>query len=185
VTSGRVSTPIPTITVRLSTDEKARFAQLAASRGISESTLALTTIRLLLVTQPLPLHVPQPADVRESATERITIRLRPGDCQAIYQRATRRGFKSSAYLAALVRAHVSHNPPLPEKEIALLKQGIGILSRLSQLMAHMARTAARDGGLPPELAERLSQTRGVATALERCMHDLAKAALVAWESRYD
>jgi len=31
--------------------------------------------------------------------------------------------KASAYLAALVRAHLQRNPPLPVPELAALKQG--------------------------------------------------------------
>src|SRR5262249_30864994 len=117
--------------------------------------------------------------------DRITIRLRPGDWRAIHERAIRRGFKSSAYIAALVRAHVSHNPPLPEREIAVLKQGIVVLSRLGQFMAHMTRAAVKEGRGAPELTKELSQTRAVVAVMERHMYDLAKAALIAWESRYE
>jgi len=38
----------PTITARPSVDEKRRFVELAAQRGVSESTLALMAIRMLL-----------------------------------------------------------------------------------------------------------------------------------------
>ena len=40
--------PVPSITARPTADEKRRFAELAASRGMSESTLALIGIRSLL-----------------------------------------------------------------------------------------------------------------------------------------
>ena len=39
---------VPSITARPTADEKRRFAELAASRGMSESTLALIGIRSLL-----------------------------------------------------------------------------------------------------------------------------------------
>jgi hypothetical protein len=185
VTGDRATSPIPTITARPSPEEKVRFAELAGRHGISESALALIALRALLSSNAPAPHVPQSAGTREPATNRITIRLRPGDGRAIHERAARRGFKPSAYIAALVRAHVARNPPLPSNELAILKKGVVILSRLGQLMAHTARRAAEEGALPPELAKELSQTRAVVAALERCMHDLARAALIAWESRYD
>lgn len=185
MTDDRATSPIPTITARPLPDEKARFAEMAASRGISESALALIAIRVLLDSNASAPNVLQSGTIREPATDRITIRLRPSDGRAIHDRAARRGFKPSAYIAALVRAHLARNPPLPSNELALLKQVVVVLSRLGQLMAHTARRAAEEGALPPELAKELSQTRAVVAGLERCTHDLAKASLIAWESRYD
>jgi hypothetical protein len=165
--------------------EKARFAELAARHGISESALALIAIRALLDSNALAPNLLQSGTIRETATERITIRLRPGDGRAIQGRAAQRGFKPSAYIAALVRSHVSRNPPLPSNELALLKRGISLLVRLGKVLAYTARIAAEEGTLPPEMAKQLSQTRAVVGRLERCMHDFARAALIAWESRYD
>ena len=183
--SERTTSPIPTITARPSLDEKARFIELAGRLGVSESTLALTAIRVLLDSNQSTPNVLQPGADREPATDRITIRLRPGDANAIHDRATRRGFKPSAYIAALVRAHLTHNPPLPTNEVIVLKQGIAVLSRIGQLLAQNTRRAAEQGDLPAELSKQLSQTRAVVAGLERCTHDLVKAALIAWESRYD
>src|SRR6202035_2022125 len=80
VNAGRV----PSITARPTPDEKRRFAELASSRGMSESTLALIGIRSLLDSNGPPARwVEEPAP----ATDRITIRLRPGDHQVIARRA--------------------------------------------------------------------------------------------------
>ena len=49
VTSDRASSRLPTITVRLSPEEKRQFAELAASRGLSECALAVVTLRALLI----------------------------------------------------------------------------------------------------------------------------------------
>ena len=154
--SERATSPIPTITARPSPEDKALFVELAASLGVSESALALTAIRALLDSnQPRP-DVLRPDDGCKPATDRITIRLRPGDAATIHDRATRRGFKPSAYIAGLVRAHLTHNPPLPKNEVDLLKQGISILTRLGHLLAQITREGAREGILPPELAKELS-----------------------------
>lgn len=177
--------PTPTITARPSPEEKLRFAALAASRGVSESTLALIAIRALLGSDMAPEPVAHLAASKEPATDRITIRLRPGDGRAIYDRAVRRGMKPSAYLAALVRAHVTGNPPLPSNELAVVKQGVVILAGLGRLLARTARRGAEEGSMAPELQQELSRTRAVVAALEQRTHELARAALVAWESRYD
>ena len=72
----------PSITVRPSAAEKARFATLARVAGVSESALALMAIRAFLekegTTGPSFPGVQQ----RTPRTDRITIRLRPGDGEA-------------------------------------------------------------------------------------------------------
>jgi hypothetical protein len=158
---------------------------LAARLGVSESTLALIAIRLLLDSNPSTSTDAPAANTRDPATERITIRLRPGDAGSVRHRAAQRGFKSSAYLAGLVRAHLAHNPPLPTNETRILKAGVLALTSLGKLMAQYQRMLAEEGVLPPDLAQQLSKTRAVVAGVERCAHDLVRAALIAWESKYD
>lgn len=117
----------PTITVRLTVSEKERFGTLAATHGISESALALIAIRgLLNLNTPASSAKSAP---REPASDRITIRLRPGDGQVIVDRAAKRGIKASKYLAALVRGHVARDPPLTTDELVALKTAISVLSK--------------------------------------------------------
>src|SRR5213082_2160367 len=91
------------ITARASAAEKTRFATLAHAAGISESGLALMAIRAFVDeddrTQGPAAH--DPAAERVRATDRITIRLRPGDGAVIARRAAERGMKTSTYLAAM------------------------------------------------------------------------------------
>jgi hypothetical protein len=133
---------LPSITVRLSPREKQWFSTLARSRGLSESALALSTIRSIADSGSLDSDATGP---RTPATDRITIRLRPGDGQAIAQRAARRGMKVSGYLAGLVRAHLAVNPPLAANEVAALKQSIAALVSLGTLLAQTARNPALSG----------------------------------------
>lgn len=132
------------------------------------------------------------ASVRQLGNSRVRrppiesrLRLRPGDRRALNQRAAQRGIRSSTYLAALVRAHIASSPPLTIDELAILKQGVAVLAKLSYALSHTARCIAQDGTLPPELRNQLSLTRTVVAALEERMHDLARSALITWESRYD
>jgi hypothetical protein len=175
VRAGRV----PSITARPTPDEKRRFAELASSRGMSESTLALIGIRSLLDSNGPPARwVEKPAP----ATDRITIRLRPGDHETIARRAAQRGMKAATYLAALVRAHLAANPPLAATELAALKQSIVVLAGFGRLLAQTARNASLGGPEREDLKQHLSRTRAAVAALEERTHDLARAALISWET---
>jgi hypothetical protein len=108
---------------------------------------------------------------------RVTIRLRSGDGASIASRAAHRGMKPSTYIAALVRAHIARNPPWPENELAMLKQTVVVLAGLGRLMAQAAESGS---GIS---RDDLQRTRAVVAALEERTHDLARAALISWESR--
>lgn len=182
VTPGRA----PSITARPSTDEKARFAWLAERAGMSESALALMAIRSMMNPDGSALPATAAtAPTRVRATDRITVRLRPGDRTAIAHRAARRGVKASTYLAALARAHVAANPPLAVPELTALKQSILVLAGLRRLLAQTARNPALTGRDFEDLRQQLTRTRNAVTALEQRTHDLARAALISWESRSD
>jgi hypothetical protein len=110
--------------MRLAPEEKGRFVELAASHGLSESTLALMAIRAVLAPDgAAALNIPT-ALPREPATDRITIRLRPGDGAALVARAAQRGVKASTYLAALVRAHLGASPILTADELHTVKLSV-------------------------------------------------------------
>jgi hypothetical protein len=173
----RSTRPLPSITARPSPHEKERFATLAARAGISESALALIAIRDVLNPDTKPIAESEPPPALGPATDRITIRLRPGDGTSIARRAAQRGMKPSAYLAALVRAHVAGNPPWPENELATLKRSVVVLAGLGRLMAQAAKNAS---GID---RDDLQRTRAAVAALEQRTHDLARAALISWESR--
>lgn len=174
---------LPSITARPSAAEKARFKELAMRAGMSESALALVAIRSLLDSDDKSSSTVSIPVERLAATDRITIRLRPGDGATIAHRAAARGMKVSAYLAALVRAHVRANPPLPAAELAALKDSVAVLAGLGHVFAHVARAPVLSGMDYEAMRREISHVRIVLARLERQTHDLAKAALIAWESR--
>ena len=185
VTSNAPTSRGPSITARPTSAEKQRFAELAAHRGVSESALAVIAIRALLESNGPPAGSATPQSARQTATDRITIRLRPGDRRALNQRASQRGIRSSTYLAALVRAHIAASPPLTIDELTVLKRGVAVLAKLGRALSHTARCIAQGGPLPPDLQKELALTRTVVAAIEQRTHDLARSALITWESRYD
>jgi hypothetical protein len=151
---------------------------------MSESALALMAIRLLLDCKDVSETSAAPGR-RERSTDRITIRLRPGDRRAINERANRRDMKASTYLAAMVRAHVATNPPLTENELGAYKHGVILLAGLGRLLTRMFRDGARAGSMPKDLLEELNRTRAIVAGLEKVTSNLVCAALKSWESGYD
>jgi hypothetical protein len=182
VTQSRASIRLPSVTIHLTAVEKQRFASLAASRGRSESQLGLEAIRLLLgshglggASDPLPV-------ARESSSDRLTIRLRPGDRHLIAERANRRGVKASTYITAMVRAHLRANPPLTGDELATFKQAVIVLAGIGRALVLRARSGVQSGNSDMDLREDLSRLRGTVTVLEQRMREFVKAALISWES---
>jgi hypothetical protein len=86
--------------------------------------------------------------------------------------------KAATYVAALVRAHVVVNPPLAARELVALKQSVVVLAALGRLLARARLT-------PGVSQEDLQRTRAALTDLEQRTHDLARAALISWETRSD
>jgi len=185
VISDRARSRLPTITVRLSPEEKRQFAALAASRGLSECALAVATLRASLIPgTPFVTNIPN-APPREAATDRITIRLRPGDGAALEARAARRRMKTSTYLAALVRSHITADTVLTADELDSVKKAVVVLAGVGRLLSRIARCGGQGGSLSPEARQALAQTRSVVAAVEQRTSDLARAALRSWESRYE
>jgi hypothetical protein len=171
----------PSITARASLEEKAQFAALADAAGLSESAFALQAIRAVL--QPRDEKCGLPSTVRAAATDRITIRLRPGDGAALVDRGAARGMKPSTYVAALVRSHIVANPPMTDKEVAQLKEGIRILGAFGQRLAETARSPALSGPAQEALRRDLAVIHRLVEALETSTHNVVRASLVSWESR--
>jgi hypothetical protein len=185
VTSDRASSRLPTITVRLMPEEKRRFAELAASRGLSECALAVITLRALLAPDTSSvLNIPN-ASRREAATDRITVRLRPGDGAALDARAARRRMKASTYLATLVRSHIAADTVFTADELETVKQAVIVLAGVGRVLSRIARCGTQEGSLSPEVRQALTQTRSVVATIEQRTSDLARAALRSWESRYE
>ena len=182
MTDGQSKSPPATITARPTPEEKQLFAELAASRGISEARLALIAIRALLESNPANSPI-RAAVGRSAATDRITIRLRPGDAEAITRRAAQRRMKTSTYLSALVRAHVAASPPLTTDELNTFKKTVMVLTAIARCLLKIARNSPT-GDVSRELREELNRTRVAIAALEKRMSEFAVAAIQSWESRY-
>ena len=171
------------ITARLSSDEKTRFEALARHFGLSQSTLASRGIRILLDgDKPWSRQQPQIDREHTAASDRLTIRLRPGDGIEVIRRATERGMKPATYVSALVRAHISANAPLPTAEMNALKICLGVLSNLETVLANTSRHGFPSGPAGEVYREAIRRTRDEIAALGRHVVDFGRAALLAWET---
>ena len=185
MTSGSLHSGSPSITVRPSAEEKRLFAALAAKRGTSESKLALIAVRSLLRDNcPDGLPFDTPAPPHDRGTDRITIRLRPGDLRAIASRAAARHTKPPTYIAALVRGHVTRNPPLAIVELEAFKKAIVVLAWCGTLVSRALRAMPKDSVDCADLSAQLAALKTAVAALEERMHDLAYESLRSWESNY-
>ncbi|MGA7538461.1 MAG: hypothetical protein WBW93_06810 [Steroidobacteraceae bacterium] len=91
--------------------------------------------------------------------------------------------KPATYISALVRAHVTANPPLPAAEVNALKTSIVVLANLGTMLAKTGRQGIPTGPQGEIYGEAIRRTRGEISVLERRIVDLTKAALIAWETR--
>jgi hypothetical protein len=184
VASETDSSRVPSITVRPSLEEKRLFSELAARRGVSESKLALAAVRSFLRSECLAVPriepPPQPCD---PGTDRITIRLRPGDLRAIAVRAAIRRTKPSTYIAALVRGHVLANPPLATVELEEFKRAVSALVAHGTLFAKLIRGLRNEPNMA-ELIQQLAFTKTAVDGLEKRMHALARESLRSWETNH-
>jgi predicted DNA binding CopG/RHH family protein len=175
---------VPSITVRPSPEVKACFKLLAQHVGLSESALALNAICALLDRDEEWLRRQSPLNLEHvAATDRITIRLRPGDGLAVIRRASERGVRPATYISALVRAHITADPPLTSAELNALKLSISVLAGLGTVLANTSRQGIPSGAQGEVYREAIRRTRGEIAALEQRIVDLTRAAMIAWETR--
>ncbi|MDM0029550.1 hypothetical protein [Variovorax saccharolyticus] len=119
------------IGTRSSRDTKARFAALAARRGLTESALlALVIDEVIGSNSDDALPTLGRSAEAGCATERVTLRLRPGDRALADLRAAGRRMRTASYLSMLVRSHVRAAPVMPPGELEELRCAAGLLAAL-------------------------------------------------------
>ena len=162
-------------------ERKGQFAALAASRGLSESKLLGLLIDSVLERNPND----EDGDERYGEAgkgDRITLRLRPGDGKWLRLRAQQRGMKYTTYAAALIRAHVRLEPPMPIEELARLERSLAEISalgrRLNQIAGAVGEGQGVDSGLRTELAALLPAME----ELRHALREVVKINRISWES---
>ena len=158
----------------------ARVKALAGQRGMTVSGVLAGLVDELLdsATQRTPTTEP----TRPASTERITIRLRPGDVKSLRRRATSRRMKPSTYIAALVRAHLVEDPPLPAAELAALERATAELSAIGRNLNQVARSLNAGAAAPEGTAEAVAQSAQIAEEVRAAAKLYVRKAVAAWEA---
>jgi len=125
-------------------ETKAQFVAVAISRGLSESKLLGLVIDSLLSRNAVDAGA-QKCRGGAGDGDRITVRLRPGDGKLLRRRAQARGMNYTTYTAALLRAHLRADPPMPLEELARVERSLSevtaIARRLGQIAPHLSKAA--------------------------------------------
>ncbi len=158
------------IAMRASSETKQRFVALAASRGLSASALLRLLVYTVLADQA---PAAQPPAV-SGASDRLTLRLRPGDRALAETRAAARRMKTSSYLVMLIRAHLRAAPTMPIAEIDALKAAVGqlgVLRRELHALLAACPPAAPDAAMPSAalagLEQQVAQVRAAVAEIVR------------------
>jgi hypothetical protein len=165
-------------------EKKARFAALAASRGLSESKLLGLVIDGLLARNPVDTNADQQRG-RAGKSDHISVRLRPGDGARLRKRARARGINYTTYAAVLIRSHLVTNPPMPLKELSRLEGGLAEVSSIAGSLRHIAQVVRDKEALDPELPSQLAAVLRAVEGLWQQMREVVKANVLSWESDHE
>jgi hypothetical protein len=117
---------------------KQRFVEVARQQGISESALLKKAIDGVLVGAGAPLTDVGPVGpVAKSC--KLSVRLRPDDLVLIRERATARSIPTATYVSLLIRGHLRNLAPLPDAELAALRQSVNEIGAIGRNLNQVAR----------------------------------------------
>jgi hypothetical protein len=158
-----------------------QFAGLAAYHGLSQSALLRRLIDTVLAANP-PQASPTLSVLPTPAPQKLTVRLRPGDGALLARRAAARGVRTSTYVTLLLRAHLRANPPLPESELAALKDAAGAISDVLRRLDKLVRWTREGNDITSEFANDLPEVIHGVRAVRQYCSQLIETNLISWES---
>ena len=161
--------------------QKAGFAALALNRGLSQSKLLGLLIDSVLERNP----VDEGGDEHHGEAgegDRITLRLRPGDGKWLRLRARRRSMKYTTYAAALIRAHVRADPPMPLEELARIERSLAEISAIGRRLNQIGGTVREGQGVNSGLRPELTVVLRAVEELRQALREVVKVNRISWES---
>ena len=90
--------------------------------------------------------------------------------------------KPSTYIAALVRAHLVEDPPLPAAELAALERATAELSAIGRNLNQVARSLNAGAAAPEGTAEAVAQSAQIAEEVRAAAKLYVRKAVAAWEA---
>jgi hypothetical protein len=166
-------------------ETKARFAALAHTQGITESSFLKRLVDASLV--PTTQSKPPTPDIVEpvSATGRLSIRLRSDDLLVLRERARAREIPTSTYVSLLIRSHLRSVTPLPTAELVAIKRSVAEISAIGRNLNQIARGFNQgEGPNGPNTADLHALLRAL-TGLRVHIKALINANLASWQNGYE
>ncbi len=90
--------------------------------------------------------------------------------------------KYTTYAAALIRAHVRADPPMPLEELARLERSLAAISAIGRRLNQIAGAVREGQGVDPGLRGELAAVLQAVEELRQALRDAVKANRISWES---
>ena len=90
--------------------------------------------------------------------------------------------KYTTYAAALIRAHVRANPPMPLGELARLERSLAQISAIGRRLNQIAGAVSERQGVDPELRVELAAVVPAVEELRQTLREVVKVNRISWES---
>jgi hypothetical protein len=133
----------------------------------------------MLASSGLDVSVPAVAQADTRAV-RLTIRLMPGDCLLLRERAAARSIAAATYVSILVRSHLRAITPLPKEELAELRRSITELTQVGRSLNQIARALNRGTDVAAPGRQEVQAMIRVAEGLRDHFRALLKANIQNW-----
>jgi len=112
---------------------------------------------------------------------RVTVRLVADDRALLRERAAARTIPAATYVSALVRAHLRHVAPLPDRELAALRSAVNELAALGRNLNTMTRLLHQDTRQTGPGRQEVQAMMRICEGLRDHFRSVVKANLVSWE----
>ncbi len=171
----------PCIQCRVDPQLKLQLRAIALRQGLTESEVLKRLVIGVVGMAPS-------SDARVLAVEpigpraRVYVRLRPHDRALLRERAARRGLASATYVSMLVRSHLRGVSPLPDRELAELRQAAGVLGAVGRNLNQIARVGHQTGRVEGLTTADLRGMLAAFEALRAHFKRLIAANIASWEA---
>ena len=88
----------------------------------------------------------------------------------------------TTYAAALIRAHVRANPPMPLEELARLERSLAEISAIGRRLIQIAGAVREGQGVDLGLRAELAAVRQAVEELRQALREVVKINRISWES---
>jgi hypothetical protein len=97
-------------------------------------------------------------------------------------RARLRGISYATYVAALIRAHLRADPPMPTEEVAKLERGLAEVSSISRRLRQLGRVGEVGQGAASLHLPELEAVRAAVEEVRQALREVVRANRISWES---